>query len=45
MAREFISANCEEMLDALIRLGDVLPTNHLVRFVVHGDAPVMPLGD
>lgn len=34
MARRFITADYEEMLDARIRLGDVLPRNHLARFVV-----------
>ena len=34
MAREFISADYEEILEARIRLGDVLPANHLARFVV-----------
>jgi transposase len=34
MARRFITADYEEMLDARIRLGDVLPRNHLARYVV-----------
>lgn len=34
MARRFITADYDGMLEARIRLGDVLPRNHLVRFVV-----------
>lgn len=34
MARRFITPDYEEMLDARVRLGDVLPQNHLARFVV-----------
>ena len=34
MAREFIKANHEDALESRIRLGDVLPADHLARFVV-----------
>jgi len=34
VSRKFIAADYEEILDARIRLGDVLPANHLARFVV-----------
>jgi transposase len=34
MSRQFIAVDYEEVLDAKIRLGDVLPANHLARFVV-----------
>jgi transposase len=34
MARRFITPDYEEMLEARIRLGDVLPQTHLARFVV-----------
>ncbi len=34
MARRFITPDYDEVLEARIRLGDVLPANHLARFVV-----------
>jgi transposase len=34
MSRQFIAADYEEVLEAKIRLGDVLPADHLARFVV-----------
>jgi transposase len=34
MSRRFISADYEQVLETKIRLGDVLPANHLARFVV-----------
>jgi len=34
MSRKFITANYEEMLNLSVRLGEVLPPNHLARFVV-----------
>ena len=34
MSRKFRSANYEESLNQTIRLGDALPLDHLVRFVV-----------
>jgi len=34
MARQFIKANHEDVLESRIRLGDVLPADHLARFVV-----------
>ena len=34
MSRKFITANYEEMLNLNIKLGEVLPPNHLARFVV-----------
>ena len=34
MSRQFITPDYEEVLDARIRLGDVLPADHLARFVV-----------
>jgi transposase len=34
MTRHFITADYDEVLDTKIRLGDVLPANHLARFVV-----------
>jgi transposase len=45
MAREFITPDYEEMLDARVRLGDVLPPNHLARYVVEiiGQLDLKPL--
>jgi transposase len=34
MSRKFQRANYEESLNQTVRLGDVLPSNHLARFVV-----------
>lgn len=34
MARQFIKADYEDVLESRIRLGDVLPEDHLARFVV-----------
>lgn len=34
MTRNFITADYDAVLDTKIRLGDVLPKNHLARFVV-----------
>jgi transposase len=34
MSRKFQRANYEESLNQTVRLGDVLPGNHLARFVV-----------
>src|SRR3990172_8299108 len=34
VSRQFIIADYEEVLEAKLRLGDVLPANHLARFVV-----------
>ena len=34
MARQFMAADYTTILDVKIRLGDVLPANHLARFVV-----------
>lgn len=45
MARQFIRADYDEILDARIRLGDVLPANHLARFVVRviGELDLQPI--
>lgn len=47
MTRQFVKANHEDILESRIRLGDVLPTDHLARFVVKliGELELQPIYD